>query len=497
MIDAVVRVTVLLAGAWLITALMRRAAASTRHLVWTVAVIGSLAMPLLTIAVPPFAVLPVGSKSVLPAGAFQSTPIVEARPENLGVGSSLGFESSLGVGSPLGVGIRELAVLFWLAVAAILLVRIAFGIAAVRRIARHARPVDARWSALLSDARAELHVTLPIRVGVSSDVTMPITCGQRRPILLLPDAAREWSDERARVVLLHELAHIARRDWMTNLLARVLAALHWFNPLAWVALRRMTAERERACDNCVLTHGAHAADYASHLLEIARAQLTPRFASAALAMARPSELEGRLLSILTPRPRHSSKLAAVTLATLAAGLSVAVAAAGSAASPLAEQTSKQPAPARPPRTPSIYAANAIAAQREQDRHTHVDVKPLAATALHDDDEGAREEATLALALRSDPSVVDALLAALKDESSQVREKAALGLSLRRDPRVVDALIQAAGDPDGQVREKVILALSLSGDRRALSTIMASLKDPDPQVREKAVSGLTLFEFGKR
>ena len=128
---------------------------------------------------------------------------------------------------------------------------------------------------------------------------MPMTFGVFRPTVLLPAGASEWSPERLRVVLLHELAHVRRGDVAMHLLARTALALYWWNPLAWFAWREFLKERERATDDLVLHAGARASDYAGHLLEVARTlQPAPATAWAAIAMARRSELEGRLVAIL-------------------------------------------------------------------------------------------------------------------------------------------------------------------------------------------------------
>jgi beta-lactamase regulating signal transducer with metallopeptidase domain len=148
---------------------------------------------------------------------------------------------------------------------------------------------------------------------VSSDITVPIVCNPVRPAILLPAAALEWSDERCDSVLLHELAHVRRMDLITAQAAHLAVLMFWFHPLIWFAARRQRAEAERACDDCVLQAGGRASAYANDLLEIARHAVDrePQDA-AALAMARRSQLEGRLLAILDPKrparvwrsPRH-------------------------------------------------------------------------------------------------------------------------------------------------------------------------------------------------
>jgi len=335
-------------------------------------------------------------------------------------------------------------------------------------------------------------MTRRVKLLVSRDIAVPMTWSGRRPTVLLPADATEWTDDRARVVLLHELAHVRRGDCSTHALARILAALYWFHPLAWMALAAMTREREHACDDFVLARGARPSEYAEHLLAIARQGLgAPAFVMAP-AMARASELEGRLVSILTPHRRESRRLAAQALTAASVCVTLAVA----SAAPREPATPGQPAAAKlspPAATPLFHDDDTLEQKREASR-SRAALRPLANAALTDESEDAREQATRALAARTEPDVVGPLLRALKDRSSQVREKAALGLALRDDPRVVDSLLQAAADPDSQVREKVAIALGLSGDARAIDALNQALEDPDPQVREKAASGLTLFSL---
>ena len=127
----------------------------------------------------------------------------------------------------------------------------------------------------------------------------------------MPDAAAQWPEERTRVVILHELAHIKRRDCLTQALAYLVCAAYWFNPLVWLAARRLRAEREHACDDFVLAAGARGSVYAAHLLDIAQAMRLARFSpvtATSLAMARRTQLEGRLMAILDPAIRRSSAL---------------------------------------------------------------------------------------------------------------------------------------------------------------------------------------------
>ncbi len=485
LVDVALRSAVILLAAWLTTLALRRAAASTRHLVWMLAMIGVLALPLLTIALPRWAVLPdlVGRAKALPYMEATSEPLIVAQPAR----------AAKDVGQPFKAAETKVASALpytvWLLIAILLLLRVPIGIIAVGRIASRARPAGARWRAMFDDALGGTPTKRPIRLLISRKITVPMTWGGARPVLLLPEDANGWSDERCRVVLLHELAHILRSDWLSHTLGRVVVAAHWFNPLAWIAMRAMTRERERACDDYVLAHGAPPIDYAQHLLDIARGDTDGPAWAIAPAMARRSELEGRLLSILTRHRLEGGRAAGRSITLVAMVATAAIASATPAASD--RPVTIQAVPRSPARvtTPGIHSNDEDrAAPRKSAKEL---IEPLV-RALEDPDADVREKAALGLAFRSDSTVVDPLLTALGDESAQVREKAAMGLSFRRSPRVVNALIKAAADPDSQVREKVILALGFSGDARATAAIVEATKDPDPQVREKAVTALTML-----
>ena len=182
---------------------------------------------------------------------------------------------------------------------------------------------------------------------------MPMTFGVLRPTVLMPEEARAWSGERRRVVLLHELGHVLRGDAVTHLLARTALALHWWNPLAWTMWREFLKERERATDDLVLGAGATASDYAGHLLEIARTmQARPASAAAGVAMARRSQLEGRLLAILDGRTQRGQQGRTATVAAVVLAVAIMAPLAAIRAQSQAEQN------APPAVEATILAANA-------------------------------------------------------------------------------------------------------------------------------------------
>jgi len=209
-------------------------------------------------------------------------------------------------------------------------------------VARRARSLHGgRWALLIPSALRELDVRRRVRFLELDGPVMPMTWGVFHPVVLLPADDFDSTIEQRLDVLRHELAHVRRYDCLTQLVGQVACALHWFNPIAWLAARELRVERERACDDEVLGAGAKASDYADYLLRVAR---STRIVGAApvggLAMARPSQMAGRLLAVLDDRRRRGRvSLWAGVQAGLAAGaLVTGVAAASPVSSPAADAT---------------------------------------------------------------------------------------------------------------------------------------------------------------
>ena len=320
-IGAALKSTAVLAVAWLSAGLLRGRSAAARHLVWTGALAAVLALPFLSVSLP---VLRVQAAAALWPGqtdaVFQAT--AAALPEG-GAAKSIphGRTTESFTAAPRHANWRVWLMLVWLAGFAAAFARTLAAYAAAWRLRRSATPFpDSALCAALSRA---LGVHGVVDVLVSEAGSMPMTFGLVRSAILVPSEAAQWSAERRRIVLLHELAHVRRGDPATHLLARTAMNIYWWNPLAWIAWREFVKERERAADDLVLKAGARASEYAGHLLEVARTlQSAPVMAWAAVAMARRSQLEGRLLAILDSGVNRAAAGRASVLA--AALLAVAV-----------------------------------------------------------------------------------------------------------------------------------------------------------------------------
>ena len=336
LLDVLLKATALLSVAALAdAALARRASAAARHLVWALAMAALLALPVAIAALPHWQVrIPIARASrVLPASV---APRIALIGHDLGLNAAAtvltGPDIEMRVGavkaaatapaSPrLAVTAIAIAGLYVLG-AGLLLARLVFEPFALRRLTREAALIpDGEWRTLLETCRRDMGVRRGVRLLRSAGEVMPLTFGTVASTIVLPASAPAWSGDRRRAVLLHELAHIARRDCLVQRIGAVACALYWPHPGVWFAARRLRRERELACDDRVLAAGAGARDYAGHLLELAHSLGRVPAPATALGMARARQLERRLLAIVDAarnraalRPRGLT--AAVAVATM-------------------------------------------------------------------------------------------------------------------------------------------------------------------------------------
>ena len=375
--------------------LARGATAASRHMIWTLTLGGALAVPVISAIVPrwtlhvgfwPFtarevptviteltvpaaltsastnAVLALAPRADTPrrtdaspspdelappsvATAERATTMLEVRhvaigPEASGAAPHVSADAPRPGAAPL---IPWLAAVWALGVV-IALIPTVMAFARLATVSRRARPLHGgRWALLIPSALRELDVRRRVRFLELDGPVMPMTWGVFRPVVLLPADDFDSTIEQRLDVLRHELAHVRRYDCLTQLVGQLACALHWFNPFAWLAARELRVERERACDDEVLGAGAKASDYADYLLRVARStRIVGAAALGGLAMARPSQMAGRLLAVLDDRRRRGRvSLWAGVQAGLAAGALVTGVAAASPVYSLAAE----PAPA--------------------------------------------------------------------------------------------------------------------------------------------------------
>lgn len=228
--------------------------------------------------------------------------------------------------SPTGAAIPWTDVLFiaWAAGAAALALKIAFGARAAHRRFAHARRLDEpRLNRLLHEARLRMGVRRVPSVAECHAIDSPAVQGFLRPRLLFPAGrVAAYSDEELRHILLHELAHLKRRDLALNWIAAALQTLHWFNPLVWYAFHRWRLDREIACDALALTAAGPDQNraYGRTMLRLVEQVVERRAAPQCVGILEDkNQLRSRLRMILSYTPARRWTLpAALLLATLAA-----------------------------------------------------------------------------------------------------------------------------------------------------------------------------------
>ena len=326
--------TALLGAAYFAAWMLRHRSAAARHLVWTTAFAALLALPLLSVSLPSLRIP--GASAILPdvsnlvfratvtATAAEAAPPVQPQTPAARIARPVSHSQA---NWPLWL------MLCWLTGSLMVLGQMLFAYLGMAR-QRASAP-----------SFLDLHAQGEIPQGVlaleGARGSMPMTFGVLKPVIFMPADAAEWSGERRRLVLQHELAHIERGDSATHLMARCALSLLWWHPLAWKAWREFLKEREGAADDLVLSAGARASDYASLLLDIARSmQSQQAVAWAGVAMARRSQLEGRLLAILDARVSRKSTRRASALAATAAAVALCA--------PIAALRAQAPAAQLPP-----------------------------------------------------------------------------------------------------------------------------------------------------
>jgi beta-lactamase regulating signal transducer with metallopeptidase domain/HEAT repeat protein len=321
MMMLLVKATFILLVALGVTLSMQRASAGARHLVWLVTLATLLLVPALTAWAPiPLRILPANT-----AAAFSPAPAPDgAAPKTNAVSNKQAKRNQSAIaepnatpapapsleqeiaGSPLLSGI-SIVLLLWAVVVLAIGASLGYAAMLVKRIVNRARPLDSEdWLTPLWEVSDRLSLEEPPRLLRSEDAKMPFACGVFAPTIVLPAECDNWSLDRRRAVLLHELAHVRRHDLIGHTLGRLACAVYWFHPLVWTAAKQLRSESERACDDLALACGARATDYAEHLLDIVTSVKRDATPSVALAMARRKEFEGRMLAILDPDLRHSS-----------------------------------------------------------------------------------------------------------------------------------------------------------------------------------------------
>jgi len=322
----------------------RRASAAVRHAIWALAIVALLLLPVVSSIAPGWTAIRLqegpslgGSLRALGVSDSRSVPLSGWSGDRPTDGPTPASDTGRASAPPLNLAMDvSWTTLFLLAYGlgvVVMTIRLLLDAAATRRCARAAVAIDdANWRSLIAECVDRLAVSRPVAFVRSRERTVPMAVGIVRPAVVMPAIADTWTADRRRAVLLHELAHLARHDTLTELLSAIARVAYWWHPGVWWIARQQRVERERACDDLVLAAGTAPRDYADHLLEIAYTLGNWRAPALAIGMARPRQLEGRLLAVLDgARPRGAAGRR-VRVAGMAVAAAVVVALAGARAS---------------------------------------------------------------------------------------------------------------------------------------------------------------------
>ncbi len=320
--DLALRSFLLLSLVRVALALLHRRSAAQRHLAGLCGLLALVALPVAMLVLPAgIGLLP----SLVPTGASSGT----SDPGALAA-------------APLWLTALLVA---WGAVGIVLT---APALRASHRLERYFRRGESLPGAtsILASARRRVDLRLRPEIRCSNEVDIPITFGLVEPKILLPAEASTWSHDRLEWVLLHELAHIARRDPAAQAVGIAACCIFWWQPMVWRLAQRLELEREHAADDRVLAYRGDAIAYARQLFDIAEGLRGRPITAFGLSMARPSQLGPRLHAMLDTgidRSRSGLRHATIVMLGLASTLTLLAGVPGPGSAPDALHAATTPA----------------------------------------------------------------------------------------------------------------------------------------------------------
>jgi beta-lactamase regulating signal transducer with metallopeptidase domain len=298
-----VKWSILFAIVSFVLALLKKLSPEMKHVVWLFLIYGIVLIPLVSTFFPLFWFE--NADSSLPSGKiFRTLDILfYPSPIDTAVRTSVGIEASLpGEASAHFVDgtLPFFIVVIWATGVILSSVKVVVG---RFRASALCHDEDDRLKSINERHLAQMTKKLGIRRSVSIMTSrenhIPFAYRWFHPLVVLPCTSALWQSEWVRAVLLHELSHIRRGDYLSRLAARILCSLFWFLPPLWIAFSRLIQEQEMACDLSVLRRGVKPSDYAGHMLDLATVSMRKvSLQGSFLSEGRKKTLEKRILHVL-------------------------------------------------------------------------------------------------------------------------------------------------------------------------------------------------------
>lgn len=486
--DMTLKATVIFLLGGLLSIYFRRASAATRHWIWL------LSFYLLLVTAIASYFIPGKSLELIPAiqsqGLLIETPPADMSetPELAGTANpqpqplSISGES----GSIYRISFVDLALIIWIFGATLLLLKLILDQMIISVISRLADKPQHDFQTLdITNLACTSGLRRPPHLKISKIVTVPFTFGWLKPQIILPVGAHRWPLDQLRMVVLHEMAHIARRDYFNTMMVRLLQVLFWYHPLFWLAKYRLGVECEKACDDRVILAGHPQTRYAECLLNFMKTLNSehPYLGRIMLGMATNQSDFKRRMSAILDRSRPRRTIAPATILSLGVLCSLLILPLGFLslnAPPPEAITAESPAKLAVVPISGIYPGpQSGAIQLPASLHHHsAEVRILAAQMIADS---------------HDKTHLDALIRALPDNDSAVRAAIIDAIASFNQRRNFYHIIAYINDPAPAVRAATIRALSGIGCEPAFIAIAHLLKDADAGVRAQAVFALQGFD----
>ena len=388
---------------------------------------------------------------VLPTWNVEAPALVSAMPEpgpvtQTIVTPSAAPQASTSAGAPMPVAAKPApatlsplaaATALYAVPAAILLFLTV--LALVRLVTLQARAdvlVDSHWLSALARAQRRMGFKHGTALLTSDDLASPISWGLIRPVILLNSRAVEATGE-AEAIIAHELAHVARMDWIKLLLARVATALFWFNPLVWMLAREAHQLREEAADDSVLAADIVDTDYAQLLVGVARHECPGLLLGAHGVAPSKSSLARRVARVLDGKSVRGPVARSFALGVFAGAILVAA--------PLAALTVTPAAPKVPKAATKFAASEPAAPYYPETREVPTDLPSIIAKGVSTSVSAAVTAATGAASATAEPD-----FRAVSSSGSSVESRN--GTMVARSPNGATVTMYP---PDAQGRRKMV------------------------------------------
>jgi beta-lactamase regulating signal transducer with metallopeptidase domain len=214
-------------------------------------------------------------------------------------------------------------VMFWWLGIMALFIKLAINLWQVRQLSRaNHLPVSTEVIELFERIKARLKISKIIQLVQSKQVSVPSVIGHLTPIILLPiGLVNGLSNDQVEAILLHELSHIKRHDFLVNIIQSIVEVLYFFNPFMWVISKAIRDEREHACDDMAISLGISAPVYAQTLAGVFNYAINRQ--QFALSFASKNKLTlKRIQRIMKNQSNNNNKLMATMVFVIAITLSM-------------------------------------------------------------------------------------------------------------------------------------------------------------------------------